>query len=129
MREQARNNVASEIFEWMIRNHEIDCSTVEFEHLSDKILPLPSLDAYVMSKPSGLVVEKDCPWFPHGNIPPESCPDCHGTGVITRELTRQEKSEVIDMLLDGRATFHYTLGDDPDYILLPSGERVSVEGV
>ena len=53
----------------------------------------------------------------------EDCVFCHGTGELIRPLTLQQKLDLVDMLMEGKAKIRYDHTDKP-HILLPDGSRV-----
>ena len=99
------------------------------ENFADKIL----------SSHTNLRAERECDQCTNGftmdvNGEPRRCLMCvDHPGFISRPLTLQEKAEIPDMLLDGRAKFFETSKSGLDdyvyrqaYILLPSGERIVI---
>jgi len=80
-----------------------------------------SIIALIDSQPSELVAEKGCNnIFEHTSLsgqPSKHCSTCHGTGLITRTLTRKEALEVFIRYLPA---IEKMLGP----ITLPCGEKV-----
>lgn len=68
----------------------------------------------------GLATKKKCSWSPHGNVPVESCPDCHGTGTITRILTVDEVGEFAK---EAAESINFTNPSGELVVVLPGKEK------
>ncbi len=111
---EIREKIANEIFNWMIKNHEIDCSTVEFGYLADKILS----SSGIPTEPTGIWAVKECD--NHGKDENGLCTNCgYSSNTISRQLTWAEVGEVM------RKTINDHCEDKGDAFYY-SGERLEV---
>ena len=74
----------------------------------------------ILSLPTGMEVVSSCPYQGFSNH--WGCPDCHGTGELVRPLTLSEKLDIVDMLMEGKATLQ--TNGIVTAIYLPDGSRV-----
>jgi DnaJ-class molecular chaperone len=73
-----------------------------------------------------ILAQKKCEKCVDGGSGMFTCPHCHGTGTLSRELEAEEAFEVLKEILMKRHEVLYELEQAYYYILLPDGSRLVV---